>query len=295
MDRATMQCLRKTTRVLGTLRAVAFSVVMLACVQAIGAMQETRAGAGSLVALTAETVGFDARVEQTYPGITHVAQYRTMRPFLVLLVNQNASTVEAYAVRWRVATPGGDPQELTTSFIRRHFLTPDVDQAIASNAVRLVYPLFNLSPAEYVAERDFAQRYPASVYPQGSSSPAVQGSLDGVVYADGSFSGADTTRIWELYKCSQNGERDEAIAVLEMDGAHASGDEMRRRLDRDVMRGIYVQGQDLQAMYQHARGESADRMRVQLRLVGQAAFVEELQQVVDRSSSENYSSMATWF
>lgn len=261
----------------------------------VGLCQDTPAMPSKLIALSAIDPTFDAQVEHSYPGLTHREQYEAVRPFLVLLTSNSALTAKAYAISWQVDTSGGARHHLSTFFVRSHFAVPSADHSIRPGDIRLVSPVFNLSPSEYAQHPDFEGQYPSTMYPHFSSSMIVQSALDGVVYSDGTFAGPNQTQILQLYRCYRNAEHDEALAILEMTASHTSPASINESLNKDVLRGYSAQGKDVQAMYHNARAESADLMRLTLKRVGPDTFDQRLRRLIESGPSNNYSHMAAWF
>lgn len=258
------------------------------------AAQTLDADGVSLRLINATNPAFDQILEGYFPGITSVEQYQSIRPFLVLLRNDSSLSAKAYAIHWDLTTSEGSQHELTVSFIRRRLLMPQAEHSIKPADVRLVSPLFNLTPRDYADNPYFSSRYPAALYPNFGSSMNVTSSLDGVVYSDGTFVGENRTKILQSYRCSRNAEHDETLAILSAVASENSTD-LAALLRQHVQKGYSGDGSDIHGVYRHARAESATMMLGMLRHMGRKEFLDRLKDVSTAGPTADYSHMAAWF
>lgn len=249
----------------------------------------------SIILETPANLSFDSDVEQNFPGLTRIPQYDQIRPFLVLLTNQTALTAKAYAVRWKVSTAEGPEHVLDSLFVRTHFLIPSANHSLRPGEERLISPLFNLSPSEFQDHPSFSEEFPSALYPHFSERMTITAQLDEVVYADGSFSGSNATRLLQLYRCSRNAEHDEAIEVLSLANSGADQVTLDKMLKTHMTRGFSAQGTSITALYIHARAEQAAAYRDVLRRMGPDAFTKRLKDLGASWSLQTRSHMGTWF
>lgn len=155
---------------------------------------------------------FDRQVEFEYPGLTRLQLYASIRPFLVLLRNTSSSRVPGYAVAWDVTVASGATRTLSTGFIRDP-LDQRHDHSLNAGDVRLISPVFNLSPTEYGQSQYFSESYPAAIYPHFGDTVSVAPSLDGVV-SEGKYYGPDRTHFVLQFRVFRAAEHDEVLSIL---------------------------------------------------------------------------------
>jgi hypothetical protein len=160
---------------------------------------------------------FDGMLDSYFPGLSDEAGYRTsIKPFLVIVENDTALPAVAYAVTWTVHYGSGPVCSPRAVYVNRPLMERRSTTYISPGEVRLVSPMFNVSPQEYVHSPSFARWYPAIDFfvRWAAGSTSVDVAMDGVVYADGTFIGPDRTRVLERYVMARFAARDEALAAL---------------------------------------------------------------------------------
>ncbi len=174
---------------------------------------------------------FDSVVTQNYPGLLQtLASYRTVRPFLVLLINQTGHSATAYSIEFNIQTPGAPqgfqfPSPPQGQQMRRIFMQGEsgtkVDAvAFGPGEVRLVSPNFDVSPADY---QETDGRF-SVVLSQGARPPLplsnpnaqVSSAVDSAIYDDGVYTGPDHSFLGKKYQAVTDAARDEGAAILKV-------------------------------------------------------------------------------
>jgi hypothetical protein len=253
-----------------------------------------------------------------YPGLSSLPDFNSRAHTLAILLNQGDQPVPAYSVQWNEQSSEGDSHPIATSmFIERHSLPSDLSKKMDVGSVRLISPLFNLSPNEYASNKDFAEFYKVTLLPRVIPNMQLSITVDGVFLKDGSVAGSHADKLSAHYKCARNADHDEAIAVLAaMDQTSSSSLIVANRvaaiLRADNDRALlYTQTQvphtvsyendpsskdlDARSLYVYSRRESAANYLAILQNEGSTKLKQRLEKVAALFPNMQYSNMAEWF
>lgn len=128
--------------------------------------------------------------------------------------------------------------------------------------MRLVSPMFNLTPEQYAQQRNSFAKYPVKGFPWAKWMTSVDVDLDGVVYGDGTFIGPDKTLVFQRYVMARFAARDEALATLNLiNSSAASPLILTSQLGKCFLGQLHWKERTSQhtpiALYVRARGASA--------------------------------------
>ena len=206
---------------------------------------------------------FESTLDSYFPGLSLEDGYQqAIRPFLVILRNDSGLPAAAYAITWTARYESGWVRPLRNMFVNRPLMLRLAMTYIPPEGVRLISPLFNVTPNEYGSHPNFAQMYPAENYPSSNELASVDPNVDGVVYNDGTFIGADTTHILQRYVMARFADRDEALAALNLITSSTApqlmvAQQLQETLDQQIQLGGRVSKRTLLARYVRARDRSA--------------------------------------
>jgi hypothetical protein len=88
--------------------------------------------------------------------------------------------------------------------------------------------------------------------------------IDGVVWADGSFSGPNRTHLLELYFALRSADHDEALAIRGLIDSGATEAQIGSRLAAEIERGQHDTGRGIRARYVADRSSAAELLQRQL-------------------------------
>ncbi len=167
--------------------------------------------------------------------------------------------------------------------------------------IRLISPLFNMTPQDY-RERWashlglFAKIFPASRFPDFPGMSSVNADVDGVIYSDGSFAGPNKTHIWQSYLAAMDAEHDEALAALNALNSSGSPVLLEQTLTQHIAWGreggsqhLPLQGggeRTLVGTYVRDRGRSAQDIARLLSSRGSAWLQTALTNLIDNSRAQ---------
>lgn len=221
--------------------------------------------------------GFDDALDSYFPGIRDVPGFETIQPILAILKNDPSHHVLAYVVQWNLMGADGTTSKIYLPLMSEPGAQWDIIQqkailsgqriVLRSNETELVSPFFHISAFRFPGLRSTRavativsvslQRYfqLEPVVPQ-----AVRASLDGVIYEDGAFVGADESRLYERYTAEQLIQRDEGKAILNLIRTGASDDDITGRLNQDILKGSELTAADNISLYDSACARVARRL-----------------------------------
>jgi len=149
-----------------------------------------------------------SRVEQSSPGL------KSLKPYTVFIHNTGKRPVIAFALKWNFVRPNGQVETRTHQFVSNSSLigrgTSDSDAGIIRPDATWLFT------SEFGAEVDSPQaiqlgkqdRYLARVGADLSNFMGVSVSLDGAIFDDGTFSGADETGFFAKIVALRDAHRD---------------------------------------------------------------------------------------
>jgi hypothetical protein len=233
------------------LRVLVFTVIttipLSAWTQSGTSTPSTQSGTSRELTLIHSTDSqFDSLLTQNYPGLLQtLADYPTVRPFLVLLSNETTHSAPAYSIEFNYQAAGapqgpqfGAPlgQQMRRMFIQGESGTKVDSRAFGPGEVRLISPTFNMSPADYrEADGRFSVALSqASRPPLPLSIPNMQVSavVDCVVYQDGMYLGPDHSLLEKRYQAVSDALRDEGAAILKV--ANPTSESVLAQLTQDA-------------------------------------------------------------
>lgn len=250
----------------------------------------------SLTLIKPSDPNFDSTLESYFPGLSVEDGYQqAIRPFLVIVRNDTGLPAVAYAIRWTPDYGPGWASPLSAMFVNRPLMYRSAMTYIPPEGVRLISPLYNVSPKEYAATPSFTRVYSADRFPVTNDMTSLNADVDGVVYGDGSFIGANTTHILERYLAARFAARDEALAALNLINSSTAqplmSQQLLQMLNQEIERDGRASQSTLLAHYVRARGRSAQDLRRILNNRGVSGLQAQLQSFVNRSGSSSKSSM----
>lgn len=221
---------------------------------------------------------FNQLVSLYFPGIIGISNFREMRPFLALLRNSRSVPAVAYDLRWVFIYKGNKAETISQSFMMRP-LSHRENVTLMPDSARLLSVKFNFTPGDYGASASFPDRIAALRLPRTANLVSCVANLDGVVYADQTYSGPKGAQTWRRWAVAQIADRDEAIYVLNLMNASNEGHSFSQILESQVHRGREDRGNHTMDIYIRARGESAIQVGVLLRRNGPTGAVPTLARV----------------
>lgn len=245
----------------------------------------------SLTLIKPSDPAFEVMIDTYYPGLSDEPGYqKSIRPFLVVVRNDTALPAMAYAITWTVHYAEGHTRRRQAVFVNSPLMDRAAMKYIPPGIVRLISPMFNVTPKGYAWYHSFGTMYPASSFPPSQGLVSVDAQVDGVVYRGGTFIGADKTRVLQRYVMARFAARDEMLAALKLIESSTVPQAMAiqplaQMLNQQIQWGFRANQGTLLAMYVRARGRSAQGLERILRSRGVAGMEKLLQRFVDRSGS----------
>lgn len=228
----------------------------------------------SLTLINPSDANFSALLDEYFPGVSSVPNFQNMRPYLMLIRNDTALPAVAYALKWDVVYQYGGSQTLEKDYVLRP-LDQGSNIALPPGSIRLISPLFNLTPQEYQAAGDFAELYSGPL----PSITEVDPSVDGVAYSDGTYSGPEGAQVCQRYVTARFAAHDEAVSVLTLLISGTPLATLLSTLSMQIQRGLWLHGTDAMDMYVYARGQSARDVKILILRDGQAQALQVLSRV----------------
>ncbi len=206
----------------------------------------------SLTVVSPSAGAFNALLNAYFPGVSGMPNFESLRPYLLLIRNETTLPAVAYAVRWDISYEHGD-----TGVLEKYYVLRPLDQgpntALPVGSIRLISPLFNVTPRQYEATSNFAEQYPGSPPPVAGLSASVEG----VVYRGGEYSGPEGPEVWVRSALGKFAARDEAESVVSLLSSGTTLPDLFDTLELQILRGSWLHGTDAMDVYVYARGESA--------------------------------------
>lgn len=252
------------SRLCRVLLALAEIIVFASVTCAEAAGPESTLSVAGVTIIRPKDAAFSHVLAEKFPGFTSLAGFQAMEPFLVLLSNADIQPVPSYAVRWTITDPGARITHIDQIVLRRDH------KPLAASGVRLVSPLFVLTPREYASLTAHSKwPYSAAQYPLAASNRSIAVALDGVVTEDDVELGLGSTNLFVHHACSSKAEADEAKYVESRLAAGESATELRQSLLRQALSGIASGDKsDPQSVYLFERARHAERVANLIRNAG---------------------------
>lgn len=232
---------------------------------------------------------FDNTLNTYFPGLSLENGYKeAIKPFLVIVKNDTALPAAAYALQWTQYYADGSVRSLPATFVNRHLMQSVATTYIMPQGIRLISPLFNVTPKDYQWYQSFGEMFPASHFPPLNGATSVDVSLDGVVYNDGTFIGPDKRHILQRHVMARFAERDEVLGALSLINSSKApqfivAGQLQQILDQQVQWKNKAYQFTLLARYVRARGRSAEDLQRILRDRALSGLGTALQSFVDHS------------
>ena len=246
---------------------------------------------------------FTNLLDNNFNGISSLPDYQALRPFLAIVRNESPQVFKAYSVAWNIQGESGVSHLVSVQYVFRHLAPANQNKVLRPGSLRLLSPLFNLSPQEYRENHDFIHRYPASTLPPFRS-VRIDASVDGEIDSDGTADGPNLTHLHELYKATRNAEHDEAVSLLARLRGPAiptnpsvllSADLSEAHRYDEVAKMRYIQGHPTADFYKAARAQSALEFLALFRQKGYARLVEKLNLLANIRPAGHPSEMQKYF
>ena len=233
----------------------------------------------SLTVVTPSEGDFDALLNDYFPGISGMANFESVRPYLLLIRNDTALPAVAYAVRWDVAYAGDGTQTWENYYALRP-LDQEPNVALPAGGVRLLSPDFNVTPRQDLAMGDFAERYS---YPRPPVAK-MSASVEGVVYRGEKYSGPKGPEVWLRFVAGKLAARDEAVSVVSLLKSGTTLPDLFSTLKLQILRGSWLHGTDAMDVYVYARGNSAQDVDTLIHRMGRERALQVLSRVAASSA-----------
>lgn len=247
----------------------------------------------SLTLITPSDPLFEGTLDTYFPGLSQENGYqKSIQPFLVLVRNDTALTAMAYAITWKVNYTNGSVGAHRAIFLNRPLMNLGSETILRPGQIRLIAPMYNVTPKDYESFHSFAQFYPAKVYPGSEELVSVDVEVDGVVYNDGTFIGPDKTHLLQRYVMAKFAARDEVLAALKFIQSSTVPQAMilsslAQMLNQHSLWGLREHKSTLLARYIRARGRTARDLETILRNRGLSGLETALQNFVNFRSRGN--------
>lgn len=228
----------------------------------------------SLTILTPEMADFDALLNEFFPGIQSLPYFQSMQPYLVLIRNDGAVPAVVYGIQWNVRGLDGSTTTLENDYIAEPLAG---GPRLAPGGIRLLSPLFNLTPRQYQAAPSLLDSYAGAEFPALASCITE---VDGVVYADFTYAGPQGLQMWQRYTAARLAAHDEVVSTLKLLNSSTAAQVIMATLNAEIERGRWSRGLRIMNMYVQARGQCAKTVRDLIVRFGQA----EAQQILTRSN-----------
>ncbi|MGC1604035.1 MAG: hypothetical protein WA748_00825 [Candidatus Acidiferrum sp.] len=186
---------------------------------------------------------FDTLLSANFPGIERLDGYSVVRPYLVLVRNDTAHLPKAYSIEWETKTSEGPTRRTFSDFIERWNPALATERkALAQNELRLISEAFDVSPAEFVAQKNWIATKMSMLLTHPPYTllnvQSITVSVDAAVFEDGAYTGADKFQLLLRYQAMRDAERDMAEAVLQLLDAKAPVSDILAFLDRESEAGL---------------------------------------------------------
>ena len=243
----------------------------------------------SLTLIKPSDPDFDGMIDSDYPGLSDEPGYQTsIRPFLVIVRNDTPLIAVAYAIIWTMHYAVGSDRLRQAVYVDRVLMSREAVPFLRSEQVRLISPMFNVTIKQYEWYHSFGKMYPASSFPPSQGLVSVDENVDGVVYGDGSFIGADKTRVLQRQVMARFAARDEMLAALNLIHSSTAPPFMivvplEKMFSKEIQWYRKADQDTLLALYVRARGRTAQVLRSILLGRGLAALEKLLQKSVHPS------------
>lgn len=232
---------------------------------------------GGLVVVSSNNPAFLSYVANSFPELLHTAHFEEIRPFLTVVCNADQQAVVAYALDWTITQSNGSRR----SGLVKHFVhDPDKNMWISGQKIQLypgdlqlVSPLFAWTLGGYsalahhkndvedtlqITLADLRKKYP--ILAGASAGERITASLDGAVFSDATFSGPNSSRLFQTFSLTRNAEHDEGVSVSNLLDSGKSNDEILNVLQFHIAKGRQPFTAPDEATYHAARGREAERM-----------------------------------
>lgn len=261
--------------------------------KSIARLRVRQTASQSLTLIKPTNPDFESMLDTYFPGISLEAGYQqAIRPFLVIVRNDTALPAVAYAITWTAHYKGGWVEPLRVMFVNRPLMFRPAMTYVPPGGIRLISPLFNMTPRKYQGHSGFAKIYPADRFPSSNKLDQVDVDMDGVVYTKGTFIGPDKTHVLQRYVMARFAERDEAIAALNLIQSSTAlplmvAQQLQQKLNQEIQWRILAHQSTLLSRYVRARGQSAEDMQRILQDRGLNGLKSVLQNFVNRSGGSS--------
>jgi hypothetical protein len=213
-------------------------------------------------------------------GFSHVAansQFATLRPHSVIIRNNTAFEVKAVVIKWTFDLGNG---KIVTVF---HPIFPEPQlgglpgnlSVLHPEQTLLVSPFADVQESSSNNEQDrfISKTVTDTGWPQVANGVSVAGTIDSIIFVNGTFTGKDEFGMANKYACERNGAIDEADAIYPMT---RDGDLLMQQLNNDV--SIYMSQQ--QAPCALAKAHAAIRFASLYQKNGLPALQAKIQQIL---------------
>ncbi len=228
--------------------------------------------------------GFHASLNAHFRGVENVPGFARIEPYLALLQNTSAHAVLAYAIEWKLGLANGSQKTISAIVIPppgAKWALSGQEPLIEPHDWLLVSPFFHWNSAEFqgllntkTAEGQFQSALSSPRISGNQGWPTVDPSLDGAVFADGTFIGPDTLKLFEQYQATQKAEFEEGEWVLAQFSKPGGADELDLAtvFRNQIRAGSAPLFGPAPSFYNAARGQQAERLLDCLRKKGRKAL-----------------------
>lgn len=250
----------------------------------------------SLTLIKPTDPNFDGMLGTYFPGLSLEDGYeQAIKPFLVIVRNDNYLPAVAYAITWTPPSQPGWFTPFSAMFVNRPLMYQGATTYLRPEDIRLISPLFNVTPKEYAATPSFGRVYPAGHFPSTKGMIPLDSGVDGVVYSDGTFIGPDKTHILQRYVMARFAARDEALEAINFIKSSTmrplAGVQLLQMLSQERQRDGRASQTNLLARYVRARGRSAQDVKRILDERGVSGLQDALQELINRQGDNQNASM----
>lgn len=257
--------------------------------QRVAHLRVRQTASQSLTLIKPTDADFESTLDTYFPGVSQEPGYqRKIRPFLVIVRNDTSTPAVAYAIQWEEHYSDGSSHFLRASFVNVPLMQSVATTYIPSEVIRLISPLFNVTPKGYQWYHSFGRMFPASHFPASNGASSMDVDVDGVVYRGGAFIGPDKTHILQRYVAAHFAARDEALAALKFIQSSTEpqflvAPKLGQMLDQQIQWKNRAYQFTLLARYVRARGRSAQDLKRILQYRGLRGLETLLQNYINRS------------
>ena len=246
----------------------------------------------ALRVLTPKDSEFNALLDRDYPSLVKIPGLQDLQSKMVLVQNQSSQPIHAFAIKWKLKSPGQAPTESFSSYMQiktpGHFLPTAV--VLAPNETRLLSPWFSLSKLQYAnVQRTNAPADNLAAFLQLNITDAARDTrvlgttVDGVVFGDTRFVGPDEYKLSDRFECERNGQHDESLSVFHAIQNGDSDEQIMERLKAHIQqRQTYASHADRQGFYMAARAAQAEVLLEMLKQDGRARVQQTTEDDVKR-------------